>query len=85
MRGGDFVRQTSQSVLALYVWLWDARMQPDSFSSIPLRAKNTRQKKHSQTKRGRARQNKKQSERRKQGAFQAPGPLGLISHTGLIQ
>lgn len=84
MRGGDFVRQTSQSVLALYVWIWDARMQPDSFSSIPLRAKNTRQKNTArprEVERGRIKTEREEE----QGAFQAPGPLDLISHTGLIQ
>ncbi len=51
-------------------------MQPDFLSSIPLRAKNTRQKKHSQTERGRARQNKNRA-RGGTGRFPSPRTFGF--------
>lgn len=76
MRGGGFVRQTSQSMLALYVWLWDCRIQPDSLRSIPLRVKNTRQKKHSQNESGRAMENKNRG-RKGTGHFPSPRPFGF--------
>lgn len=78
MRGGGFVRQTGQSVLALYVWLWD------SFRSISLRAENTRQKNTARPRESERWRIKTEGEK-EQGTFQAPGPMGLISHTGLIQ